>query len=202
MRTGWARGSTGLASFAVGVALAAQIAAAAPQTDGTAGPGPNGTGPAGAPATIVEYTDFASGSCGRLQFMLKAIADTYPAGVRIVVKLDPRSDDPATWLAEEGALAAGAQGKFWEMTDLLFANEGRRTRNDLVGMAKQLGLDTKQFAADLDSGRFRADVDADRAEAAKRKIGGTPAYFLNDAPQPWPTTFPELKKRVAAAVER
>ena len=183
-------------SIAAVIALSGPIRVAASQrTDYNAA-----VGPADAPATILVYTDFASDDCARLQFMLKAVVDTYPQSVRVVIKQDPPSDDTLLWLAHEAVLAAGSQGKLWEMADLVFANQGRHARADLIAMAAQLQLDAKQFESDLDSGQFRTDIANDRAEAAKLKLGGAPAYFINGQRQSWPTTYSDLKSRVATVL--
>jgi protein-disulfide isomerase len=185
-------------------ALVAVASAALAQTPGGEAPhpilpaadAPTVRGSADAPATLVAYLDFASEACGRVEFMMKAIADAYPDGVRLVFKQDPHADDPVGQLPHQAALAAGQQGRFWDMADILFANPAKRTRDDLLAMAAQIGLDETAFATTLDSGRFAAAIDADRQEAAALKIAGTPAWFLNGARLPWPLTFTELRARV------
>ncbi len=187
-----------IAALLAGVACVVPCVAAGGQQAADLAGRPAGTGPADASVSIVEYTDFACGTCARLQFMLKALADTYPKDVQVLVKQDPASENPDTWGAHEAALAAGAQGGFWEMADMLFANPRRRTRDDFIAMAGQLHLDATQFAADLDSGRFRSVVESDRRDAVSRKLGALPVYFVNGERQPWPSTFADLKAKVSA----
>lgn len=176
------------------VAGAGPQAADAPTADGP------GIGPATAPVTIVAYTDFTSAACSRLHFMLKAIAGKYTDRVRVIVKQDPISDQANMWLAHEAALAAAAQGRFWEMADLIFANQSTLRRDDLIAMAGHLKLDVKQFTSDLDSAKFQTEIEHDRQEVATRKLKGVPVYFLNGARQPWPTTYGDLSARVSAAL--
>src|SRR5262249_15232850 len=82
-------------------------------------------------------------------------------------------------LAHEAAVAAGAQGKFWEMHDLLFANQERLSENDLLQYAKQLQLDIPDFQNALRSHSYRGVVDADVDEARGLGVTGTPTFFIN-----------------------
>jgi len=100
-------------------------------------------------------------------------------------------------MSAEASEAAGAQGKFWEMHDVLFA-----TLNDWAQMsvqdfrakldddARQIGLDGKQFSADLDSGKFTAKVTAARQLAQSIGLQGTPFLVLNESP--WPDSLSYL----------
>jgi protein-disulfide isomerase len=154
------------------------------------------TGAATAAVTFVQFADFTSEPSSRLAFMLKALVDTYPKDVRVIFKNDPDMSRPDAVLAHEAALAAAAQGKFWEMSDLIFSNQNRRQREDLIGMASQLGLDRERFTLDLDSGGFRQAIESDRQEAITLKIAKAPACLFNGQPLAWPLTFSELKALV------
>ena len=82
-------------------------------------------------------------------------------------------------LASEAALAAHAQGKFWEMHDLLF-DEGRAmTREELERFAGQIGLDMDRFRKELDEETWKTRVDQDQEEARKLGIEGVPTFFVN-----------------------
>lgn len=90
-------------------------------------------------------------------------------------------------LTAEAAEAAGAQGAFWEMHDLIFERQREWTnasvdeaRETLIGYARQLGLDTERFAADLENGTYRDVVMASYEEATGLGIPGTPTFFFND----------------------
>jgi protein-disulfide isomerase len=178
------------------VCLAAGTLAAFAQSAADAPDGPPAIGPQDAIATFVEYTDFTCEPCGRLDFMLTALASIYPRDVRIMFKHNPPASRDDALLAHEAALAAGAQGKFWPMADLIFANPQRRQRADFAGMAAQLHLDAKQFAADLDSGRFRASVERDQQEAAALGVKSAPVCTLNGERLRWPLTLRDLKALV------
>jgi protein-disulfide isomerase len=160
------------------------------------------TGAATAAATIVQFADFTSEPSSRLAFMLKALVDLYPKDVRVIFKNDPDMSRPDAVLAHEAALAAAAQGKFWEMSDIIFSNQHKQQREDLIGMASQLGLDLKRFKADLDGGGFLQAIESDRQEAMTLKIAKAPACLFDGQALAWPLTFRELKtmvdKKIAA----
>ena len=80
--------------------------------------------------------------------------------------------------ASEAALCAGDQGKFWEMHDLLFANQNALSPEALSKHAEALGLDTTQFKECLDSGKHAAQIKAAMAEGQKAGITGTPGFLL------------------------
>ena len=82
-------------------------------------------------------------------------------------------------LAAEAAEAAGAQGRFWEMHDLLYAHQDALTVNDLLAYARQLGLDQDRFVGDLDSRRFALRVARDVESADASGVAGTPTFFIN-----------------------
>jgi protein-disulfide isomerase len=154
------------------------------------------TGPADAAVTLVEFVDFASEPSSRLAFMLKALVDRYPTQVRVVFKNDPDPSHPETWLAHEAALAAAEQGKFWQMSDVMFSNQQRLQRDDLITMAAQIGLDKNRFQSFLDSGLLRSQIERDRQEADGLSKASAPLCLLNGKQLPWPMTFEALKAAV------
>lgn len=126
--------------------------------------------------------------------MLAQVQKEFPADLRVVYRHFPLIDihDKAR-LAAEAAEAAGAQGKFWEMHNLLFENQAawaevkpEAFRKLLDQYAAQLELDTRQFAADLDGGRFTPKVQAAYDAAAKIGMPGTPFILYNGAPYQGP----------------
>jgi protein-disulfide isomerase len=76
-------------------------------------------------------------------------------------------------------MAAGEQGKFWEMHDKLFANQTALDRISLEKYGQELGLNMARYKADLDSSKFDAQIDADMKEGAAVDVSGTPATFVN-----------------------
>jgi protein-disulfide isomerase len=90
-------------------------------------------------------------------------------------------------------MAARAQGKFWEMHDLLFANQRKVQRNDLLDYAKALGLDMARFESDLDSDRIKQVIAADLAEGNRLGVTGTPTYTINGTSYTGTRPFDQLK---------
>ena len=82
-------------------------------------------------------------------------------------------------LAAEAALAAGDQGKFWEMHDLMFQNQDKLSRADLEGYAQKLNLDLAAFRTALDTHKFKQSIDDDIAVGQKAGVQGTPTMVVD-----------------------
>lgn len=132
-----------------------------------------------APVTIVEFSDYECPFCSRVNPTLAQILDKYPGKVRIAFKNQPLSFHANAHLAAQAALAAGEQGKYWEMHDRMFENQRALTRPDLERYAQDLRLDMNKFRSALDNGKFKAQVDDDIALANKVGANGTPTFFVN-----------------------
>jgi len=134
-------------------------------------------GPASAPVTIVVFTDMMCSFCGTSLGAIDQLFEEYPDKLRLVVKQMPVH--AAAVLPAEAALAADAQGKFWELYDLMMAHQDDLSRDRLGALAQQAGLDLPAFHAALDQHRFAAAVEADRATAAQLEITAAPAFVIN-----------------------
>jgi Na+/H+ antiporter NhaA len=159
-------------------------------------------GPAKAPVTVVEYGDFECPYCGLAEPVIREILADY-GDVRYVWRHLPLNDvHPHAQLAAEGAEAAAAQGKFWEMHDQLLEHQGALTAEDLIGYAGELGLDVDRFARYLagDAGMARIDEDADSADLSG--VSGTPTFFVNGKRHHGAYDLSELSDAVRAARAR
>lgn len=136
-------------------------------------------GRADALVTLVVFSDFECPYCERLYRVLPQVEEAFGEDVRIVFKNAPLQRHPHARLAAEAALAAHAQGKFWEYHDLLFAHQEELERNHLEAYAEQLQLDMGRFRADLDNGRFRSAVERDIALSRVLGVDATPSTFAN-----------------------
>jgi len=155
------------------------IAQAPPRTE-IATAGFPARGPATAPVTIVEFSDFECPFCARLFPTLQIVEKIYLDRVRIVYRQFPlRRIHPLAQKAAEASLCAGEQGRFWEMHDSLFGDQEHLTVDALKARAVALKLDTAAFNACLDSGKEAAAIDKDIEEGAKAGVTGTPAMFVN-----------------------
>jgi protein-disulfide isomerase len=158
-------------------------------------------GPAAAPVSLVEFSDFECPYCAETAPVVQQLLAAYPTQVRFAFKHYPLPMHKESPLAHEAALAAGEQGKFWEMHDLLFSGQDKLTRDDLVAKARQLNLDVARFTADLDSRRFKPQVDADRQEGNRLGVDGTPFFFISGhAISGW-VGLADFKKLIEAAMK-
>ena len=136
-------------------------------------------GPLDAPVTIVEYGDFECPYCGQAEPSVRELLRDF-ADVRYVWRHLPLSDVHANAeLAAEASEAAGAQGAFWPMHDLLLEHQDALEPQDLVGYAERLGLDVERFRRELDehAGSRRIAEDVEGADLSG--VSGTPTFFVN-----------------------
>ena len=137
-------------------------------------------GPASAPVTIVEFSDFQCPYCARVTSTLKQVEEKYGDKIRVVFR-----DFPLVQIHRDAAKAAEAgecaheQGKFWEMHDRLFADQSKLQVEALKQTASQLGLDAEKFNQCLDSSKYAAEVQKDVDEGARYGVNSTPAFFIN-----------------------
>src|SRR6267143_6428696 len=155
--------------------------------------------PAPKPVEIVVFSDFQCPFCGLFAQPLRELQTTGVdgVGVKVTFKHVPLPIHSKAQLAHQAALAAAEQGKFWDMHDLLFANQQRAQRDDLVGYAQQLGLDMPRFLSDLESERITRVIDADMAEGEKRRINGTPTFYINGQEYVGTKSLAQLKQLVS-----
>jgi protein-disulfide isomerase len=136
-------------------------------------------GPAGAPVTIVEFSDFQCPFCKRMQSTIGELREKYPDTVNWRFKDLPLvSIHSGAQYAAEASRCAHDQGKFWEYRDALF-EEARVTDEIHPGIAAKLGLDKAAFDACLTSRKYKEAVEADSEEAQSLGITGTPAFIIN-----------------------
>ena len=139
-------------------------------------------GPKDALVTIVEFSEFQCPFCARVLPTTKEVLDTYGDKVRIVWRNNPLSFHPNAGPAAAVAMEANAQGgsaKFWEVHDVLFANQKALGRAELEGYAEKAGLDMAGVKKALDEGTHTKAIQADQALAAQVGARGTPYFFVN-----------------------
>jgi protein-disulfide isomerase len=134
-----------------------------------------------APVTIVEFSDMQCPYCGRFHPALKDVVKAYPGKVKVMFKHFPLGFHQMARPAAKAAMAAGVQGKFYEMIDLLMANNTSLSAEKFNELAKQLGLNEVQFAKDLKErdAEWEKVIAEDMALAQTAAVMGTPTYFLN-----------------------
>ena len=128
---------------------------------------------------VVEFSDFQCPFCGRVTPTLDQIQREYGDQVRVVFKHLPLRIHPKAPGAHAAAEAAHQQGKFWEMHDLIFANQREMSEEKYIVYAEQIGLDADRFKKDVVAASTKKRIDADAAEASKLGVTGTPGFFVN-----------------------
>jgi Na+/H+ antiporter NhaA len=137
-------------------------------------------GPDDAPVTLVEYGDFECSYCGQAEGVIRELLASLGGDVRYVWRHLPLSDvHPSAQLAAEAAEAAGAQGKFWEMYDILLAHQDELGPRDLARYADELELDVERFRDELRKREYAARISEDVASADESGVSGTPTFFIN-----------------------
>jgi protein-disulfide isomerase len=137
-------------------------------------------GPIDAPIALVEYGDYECPYCGEVYPIVKAIQKQLGERLCFVFRNFPLSNmHPYAEHAAEAAEAAGAQGKFWEMHDLLFENQDALHDEALAQYAESLGLDAGRLLGEVRNGTHSARVREDFRSGARGGVNGTPTFFIN-----------------------
>jgi len=139
---------------------------------------PPGWGPKDAKVTIVLFSDFQCPYCARAAESAEQLKRSYGERARLIFRHFPLPFHQEAHLAAQAAMAAHAQGKFWDYHDRLFAHQDALTREDLEHHAVELGLDMAKFKKALDEGTYRSDVDADLELGKRVAVEGTPTIFV------------------------
>ena len=133
-----------------------------------------------APVTLVEYGDFECPYCGHAEPAIRELLSEWGDDLRYVFRHLPLSDvHPWAQLAAEAAEAAGAQGAFWEMYDILLAHQGELTPGSLRRYAQELGLDGERLTEELRRRAHAARVSEDVASADASGVSGHSSFFIN-----------------------
>jgi protein-disulfide isomerase len=136
-------------------------------------------GPANAPVTIVEFSDFQCPFCSRLTPTLAEVEKKYGNKIRLVFRQYPLPFHQNAQKAAEASLCALDQGKFWELHDAMFSNQQELGVDQLKAKAASLGLNADKFNKCLDSGEKAAAIQADVKAGSAAGVNGTPAMFIN-----------------------
>jgi protein-disulfide isomerase len=159
-------------------------------------------GPADAKVTIVEFSDFQCPFCSRVVPTVEKIMKDYPKDVRLFFRHNPLPFHQNAPLAAEAAVAAQAQGKFWQMHDKMFANQQALDRAGLEKDAQEIGLDMGKFKAALDSHSGKAKVDADLAAGKQIGVQGTPNFYIDGRNIQGAQPYEEFKKVIDDEIKK
>ena len=137
-------------------------------------------GPITAPLTLLEYGDYECPFCAAAHPNVKQVLGELGDQLAFAYRHFPLTTiHPHAFTAAEAAEAAGAQGRFWEMHDLLFENQDRLSMEDLLVYAQLLGLNMDRFVADLQRHTYEPRVREDFMTGVRSGVNGTPTFFVN-----------------------
>lgn len=159
-----------------------------------------------AKVTLIEYADFECPACAIYSAeVIGKLASEYGDNLRIIYRHFPLPQHTRALDAAKAAEAAGKQGKFWEMSDLLYKNQESWSSGDLKeklrGYAKELNLNLDQFNGDFDSDSILQSIRENESEAYTLKINETPTFYVNGKKANINNGYEDLKKVIDNALE-
>lgn len=133
---------------------------------------------------LVEYSDFECPACAAYHPFVKQLVEEMGNDFAFIYRHFPLQQHKHAKLAAYAAEAAGNQGKFWEMHDMLFEHQKDWSSTDtaretFIGYADSLGIDRAQFEKDMDSDAVKDKVSDNYSSGVKLRVAGTPSFFLN-----------------------
>jgi|SRR5215470_17353089 len=151
---------------------------------------PNSRGSNASTVTLEEFADFECPACGKFYPILKSIEVEYGNRIRVVFREFPLSQHVHAMTAARAAEAAGMQGKFWEMHDLLYQDTEKWTKAPNVAVqfeeyAKRIGLDVERFKHDEVTEEVKKRIMLDHVRGVSMKLHSTPTLYLNGQEVPW-----------------
>jgi protein-disulfide isomerase len=164
-------------------------------------------GPANAAVTLEEFGDFQCPPCGGLEGPLQQIERDYASSLRVIFRNFPFTNHEHAHEAAYAAEAAGLQGRFWEMHDLLYREQSVWAKSSDVqslfdAYAGMIGLNLERFKKDVSGEQVKAKVDGDRKRGEALGVRNTPTIFINDESVPPTSLNPTaLRAAVDAAVK-
>lgn len=158
---------------------------------------------------LIEYSDFQCPACGSYYPIVKQISQEFKNDIQFVYRNFPlRQLHPNALIAGQAAEAAGKQGKFWEMHDMIFENQRtwsnqkrKQIEETFISYANTLGIDTEQFKNDLNSKEVRDKVDSDYQSGIKAGVNSTPTFFLNGEKIQNPRNYEEFRNIINQAID-
>lgn len=160
--------------------------------------------------TIIEYSDFQCPACGNYYPIVKKMEEEFKDNLAVVYRNFPlRQLHPNAQIAAQAAEAAGDQGKFWEMHDLLFEKQNEwssqnkaQVKETLAQYAESLELNIDQFKTDLESKETQQKIDEDYDSGNKYNITATPTFFVNGKKIESPKSQSDFEKIIKNAIPK
>jgi protein-disulfide isomerase len=138
-------------------------------------------GPTQAPVTLLEYGDYECPYCGQAYYVVQHLEALFGEQLRVAFRHFPLTTiHPHSQTAAEAAEAAGGQGRFWEMHNVLFENQQSLEDEDLFEYAVDIGLDMNRFSLDMAEHRHAGRIREDVLSGTRSGVNGTPTFFINN----------------------
>lgn len=154
-----------------------------------------------AKVTIVEFGDYQCPACAAVHPNVKQLLQNYAGKVNYVVRNFPLPQHKNALISAEAAEAAGVQGKFWEMHDKLYETqeewaEENEPLNKFIEYAKDLGLDTVKFEADIKANKYQDKIKRDYTDGNNLRLTFTPTFFINGQKLETVPSYEEFKAKI------
>ena len=157
-------------------------------------------GPADAPVTLVEFSDYQCPFCHQAQKTLDEVMTKYAGKLRFVHGEYPLPQHPRAYAASQASRCANEQGKFWEYHRNLLLESGDYEEEDLLARGKSVGLDAGKLKACLASDRFDAAIDEGKRIGTAAGVNSTPTFFINGRKFSGSRSFEDFSKAIDAAL--
>ena len=156
-----------------------------------------------APVTLMEFGEYENEDCAKANEIVKQLLEEYEGKIRFQFRHFPLTMVHQRSLkASESAVAAGQEGKFWEMHNVLFNNRRSLGTTSLKLHSKEAGVKNKKFLDDLVNGVYGWQVQDDLKEGINRGVKELPAFFINDEPFTGKPTFANLSAAIELALKK
>jgi len=160
-----------------------------------------------ATVTVVEYLDFECEACRAYYPITTQLKEEFKDSMRLVIRYFPLGGHRNSRTSAYAAEAAGKQGKFWEMYDLLYTNQGDWGEQETANQAQfekyaiEIGLDMEKYRKDVTSEEVKKRIDDSYNEAMSLDLQGTPSFFLNGRKIANPQGYEAFKSLIENALK-
>jgi protein-disulfide isomerase len=156
-----------------------------------------------APVTLMEFGEYESEECAKANEIVKQLLEEFDGKIRFQFRHFPLTlIHQRSLKASESVVAAGQEGKFWEMHNILFNNRRTLGTTSLKLHSKEAGVKNKKFLDELVNGVYGWQVQDDLKEGLNRGVKEIPAFFINDVPFTGRPTFANLSAAITAALKK
>ncbi len=156
-----------------------------------------------APITLMEFGEYENEECAKVNEIVKQLLEEFEGKIRFQFRHFPLTlIHQRSLKASESAIAAGQEGKFWEMHNVLFNNRRNLGTTSLKLHSKEAGVKNKKFLDDLVNGVYGWQVQDDLKEGHSRGVKELPAFFINETPFSGKPTYANLSAAIKNALRR